>query len=90
MVIILQVCFFNRNIVEFKSFYFYIFLISLIIFLKVFAPNLAAEFWESLKNVPKLQPKLWRFDLAVHEQEWPLIDKDALIEFVISVKFFEY
>jgi len=58
---------------------------SLVIMLQVFAPNSAAEFWNALSIVPKIQTDLWNSDDIVCLQRWPQIDQDAHIEFVLRI-----
>uniref|UniRef100_A0A914E218 leucine--tRNA ligase n=1 Tax=Acrobeloides nanus TaxID=290746 RepID=A0A914E218_9BILA len=57
---------------------------ALVIMLQVFVPNTAAEFWSALCSVSAIQPELWNHDTELAHQNWPKIDANADIEFVIS------
>lgn len=58
---------------------------SLIIMLSPFAPHIAAELWAALRQAPAIQPQLWKKELDVWMQDWPIIDADAAIDFAVLV-----
>lgn len=57
---------------------------ALVVMLQPFAPNTASEMWNQLSAVTPYNPQI-RKPGKVTEQVWPVIDKDAEIEFIIRV-----
>ncbi|TKR92967.1 hypothetical protein L596_007513 [Steinernema carpocapsae] len=58
---------------------------SLVIMTQVFAPHTAAEFWAALSSAPSLRGDQWNRNSNVWEQKWPQVDRDAEIDFIITV-----
>uniref|UniRef100_A0A915BQS3 leucine--tRNA ligase n=1 Tax=Parascaris univalens TaxID=6257 RepID=A0A915BQS3_PARUN len=58
---------------------------ALVIMMQVFAPHTAAELWSALCSVIAIDETKWRKTEAVTEQDWPLVDADADIDFILKV-----
>ncbi|MFH4974188.1 hypothetical protein AB6A40_000897 [Gnathostoma spinigerum] len=58
---------------------------ALIIMLQVFAPFSAAEFWSVISTVPAINNEIRKRNCMVQEQNWPKIDKDADIDFILNI-----
>ncbi|KAK0425856.1 hypothetical protein QR680_009430 [Steinernema hermaphroditum] len=58
---------------------------ALVIMTQVFAPHTAAEFWAALCSVPATKDAEWNRSGFVWEQRWPQVDRDADIDFIVTV-----
>ncbi|KHN75001.1 putative leucine--tRNA ligase, mitochondrial [Toxocara canis] len=58
---------------------------ALIIMMQVFAPHTAAELWSAVCSVPAIDETQRRKTLTVTEQDWPSVDADADIDFILKV-----
>uniref|UniRef100_F1KUK4 leucine--tRNA ligase n=1 Tax=Ascaris suum TaxID=6253 RepID=F1KUK4_ASCSU len=58
---------------------------ALVIMMQVFTPHTAAELWSALCSVVAIDETKWRRTEAVTEQDWPSVDADADIDFILKV-----
>ncbi|VDK45121.1 unnamed protein product [Anisakis simplex] len=58
---------------------------ALIVMMQVFTPHTASELWSAVCSVPAIDENRRRKSVSVAEQDWPLVDGDADIDFILQV-----